>query len=103
MTTSPQSRGGTSLPGTLRAKVSGSVAVLSLARPGKRNALSDETILGIERFFQELDAQIRAVVLDADGWIETTRGDIGQTLNVTHMTIATQGLQQLGYVLPGNV
>lgn len=38
-----------------------------------------------------------------DGWIETTRGDIGQTLSVTHMTIATQGLQELGYVLPGNV
>ena len=38
-----------------------------------------------------------------DGRLETTRGDLGQTLTVTHMTIAQQGLAQLGYVLPGNV
>lgn len=37
-----------------------------------------------------------------DGWIETTQ-DIGTTLPVTHMKISTQGLTQLGYVLPGNV
>ena len=56
-----------SLPGTLRAEIAGSVAVLALARPGKRNALSDETILGIEQFFVTLDPQVRAVVIDADG------------------------------------
>jgi len=55
------------LPGTLRAEIKGSVAVLTLARPDKRNALSDETILGIERFFHALDAQVHAVVIDADG------------------------------------
>jgi enoyl-CoA hydratase/carnithine racemase len=55
------------LPGTLRAETVGSVAVLTLARPGKRNTLSDETILGIERFFLGLDPRVRAVVLDADG------------------------------------
>ena len=38
-----------------------------------------------------------------DGRVETTRGNLGQTLTVTHMTIAQQGLAQLGYVLPGNV
>jgi hypothetical protein len=37
-----------------------------------------------------------------DGWIETTQ-DIGTTLPVTHMKISTQGLTQLGYVLPSNV
>src|SRR6516165_10318841 len=67
MTTSSQAQSGASLPGTLRAEIKGSVAVLYLARPDKRNALSDETILGIERFFRALDPQVRAVVLDADG------------------------------------
>ena len=36
-------------------------------RDGKRNALSDETILGIERFFLGLDPSVHAVVIDADG------------------------------------
>jgi enoyl-CoA hydratase/carnithine racemase len=55
------------LPGTLRVELIDHVAVLTLARPAKRNALSDETILGIERFFATLDPSVRAVVLDADG------------------------------------
>jgi len=55
------------LPGTLRAQTVGSVAVLTLARSGKRNALSDETILGVERFFLGLDPSVHAVVIDADG------------------------------------
>jgi enoyl-CoA hydratase/carnithine racemase len=59
--------GSDGLPPTLRAEIAGPVAVLCLARPGKRNALSDETVLGIERFFRTLDAEVRAVVLDADG------------------------------------
>ena len=37
-----------------------------------------------------------------DGWIETTQ-DIGTTKPVTHMRISTQGLAELGYVLPANV
>ena len=61
----------TDLPSTLRAEIGGplpdGVAVLSLARPDKRNALSDETILGLERFVQSLDDRVRALVLDADG------------------------------------
>jgi (methylthio)acryloyl-CoA hydratase len=67
MTISPQGPGGAPLPGTLRAQISGAVAVLSLARPEKRNALSDETILGIEQFFLALDSRVHAVVIDADG------------------------------------
>ncbi|MYU11161.1 crotonase/enoyl-CoA hydratase family protein [Streptomyces sp. SID8361] len=55
------------LPDTLRAERQGSVAALSLARPAKRNALSDETVLGIERFFETLEDDVRAVVLDAEG------------------------------------
>jgi len=55
------------LPGTLRVERQGAIAVLTLARPEKRNALSDETVLGMERFFAGLDDGVRAVVLDADG------------------------------------
>jgi enoyl-CoA hydratase/carnithine racemase len=55
------------LPPTLRAERHGAVAVLTLARPEKRNALSDASILGIERFFTSLDPGVRAVVVAADG------------------------------------
>ena len=55
------------LPLTLRAELTGSVAVLSLARPDKRNALNDETILGVEHYFRDLGPDVRAVVIDADG------------------------------------
>jgi enoyl-CoA hydratase/carnithine racemase len=57
----------TPLPGTLRAETVGRVAVLTLARPEKRNALSDRMVLGIEQFFRTLDPAVRAVVADADG------------------------------------
>lgn len=55
------------LPPTLRAEFQGPIAFLTLARPEKRNALSDETVLGIEQFFAGLDEAVRVVVLDADG------------------------------------
>jgi enoyl-CoA hydratase/carnithine racemase len=55
------------LPSTLRLERAGKVAVLTLARPEKRNALNDETVLGIERFFTNLPADVAAVVIAADG------------------------------------
>ena len=55
------------LPASLRVERRGAVAVLTLARPHKRNALDDLTVLGIERFFSTLDDGVRAVVLAADG------------------------------------
>ena len=55
------------LPRTLRVAVSDHVAELTLARPEKRNALDDATVLGLETFFTTLDPQVRAVVLTADG------------------------------------
>jgi (methylthio)acryloyl-CoA hydratase len=55
------------LPDTLRAQTIGQVAVLTLARAAKRNALNDCTVLGIEQFFRTLDPAVRAVVIDADG------------------------------------
>ena len=39
------------LPSSLVAEREGAVAILRLNRPHKRNALDDETIIGIEQFF----------------------------------------------------
>lgn len=55
------------LPSTLSASRRGRVAVLTLDRPEKRNALGDDMILGIERFFAGLPDDIGAVVLTASG------------------------------------
>ena len=55
------------LPASLAAKRRGDVAILSLARPHKRNALDDATVLGIERFFAALPKGIKAVVMHGRG------------------------------------
>ena len=57
----------TKLPPTLRAERRGKVAVLTLMRAAKRNALDDPTVAGIEAFFSALPEDIGAVVLDGDG------------------------------------
>jgi (methylthio)acryloyl-CoA hydratase len=55
------------LPSSLIAERHDAVAVLSLNRPAKRNALNDETLLGIERFFTALPTDVACVVLAAEG------------------------------------
>jgi len=55
------------LPASLAAERRGRVAVLRLNRPRKRNALDDETVLGIETFFTALPDDIGAVVLAGEG------------------------------------
>jgi (methylthio)acryloyl-CoA hydratase len=55
------------LPPTLRAERHGAIAVLTLARAQKRNALDDTMVRGIETFFSALPEEIRAVVLAGDG------------------------------------
>jgi (methylthio)acryloyl-CoA hydratase len=55
------------LPPGLRTTREGEVAVLTLARPEKRNAISDEMVAGLERFFSSLTADIGAVVITAEG------------------------------------
>jgi (methylthio)acryloyl-CoA hydratase len=57
----------TALPPTLRAERHGAVAVLTLNRPDKRNALDDQTVEGIETFFADLPEDVRAVVLAGAG------------------------------------
>src|SRR6201990_231905 len=55
------------LPKSLKVERRGAVAILTLARPEKRNALNDTTVLGIETFFATLPASVKAVVLNAEG------------------------------------
>ena len=55
------------LPASLVAERHGSVAVLKLNRPQKRNALDDGTIVGIEQFFTSLPGDIDAVLIAGEG------------------------------------
>ncbi len=55
------------LPPSLRFERHGAVGVLRLARPGKRNAIDDATIRGIENFFSTVPDPIKAVVLHGEG------------------------------------
>ncbi|MEX0427283.1 crotonase/enoyl-CoA hydratase family protein [Nocardioides sp. DS6] len=55
------------LPASLRLERRDAVAVLTLARAHKRNALDDDTILGIGRFFAALPAWAKVVLLAAEG------------------------------------
>ncbi|HET7021178.1 MAG TPA: crotonase/enoyl-CoA hydratase family protein [Xanthobacteraceae bacterium] len=55
------------LPPSLKAERRGEIAILSLARPQKRNAIDDPTVSGIEAFFAALPDTIKAVVLAGEG------------------------------------
>ena len=55
------------LPASLRAERRGKVAILTLARPQKRNALDDTTVLGIETFFTSLPDDIAASLVHGEG------------------------------------
>jgi len=55
------------LPPSLAAHAQGEIAILRLSRPEKRNALDDETILGIEMFFEALPDTVKAVVMHGEG------------------------------------
>ena len=72
----------TALPRTLHVEQHGPVAVLRLSRPGKRNALNDAAINGIERFFGEPPPGTRAIVLrrGADGDPRSRTGAAGSRL-----------------------
>ena len=55
------------LPASLRVDRHDDVAVLTLDRARKRNALDTETVLGLETFFLDPPEGVRAVVLQGDG------------------------------------
>lgn len=55
------------LPDTLKLEMHGDIAVLSLNRIAKRNAINDELIEGLETFFRQVPPGIKAIVLTAEG------------------------------------
>ena len=55
------------LPRSLKAERRDDIAILTLTRVEKRNALNDPTVFGIEAFFDALPADVKAVVLNAEG------------------------------------
>ena len=55
------------LPPSLLAERQGDVAVLRLNRAHKRNALDDDTVIGIDTFFGALPADVAAVLLVGEG------------------------------------
>src|SRR5919199_3088639 len=55
------------LPESLTVESRGALAILRLARPEKRNALNDPTILGLQSFFSAVPNSVKAVVLDGAG------------------------------------
>jgi enoyl-CoA hydratase/carnithine racemase len=58
---------GAELPDTLRCAVEDGVAILTIARSEKRNALNDVTVRGMHRFFDDLPADAKAVVITGEG------------------------------------
>ncbi len=68
----------TDLPPSLVLERSGDVAVLTLSRPEKRNALDDATIVGIGEFFARPPAWARVVVLAAAGSHFSAGLDLGE-------------------------
>jgi enoyl-CoA hydratase/carnithine racemase len=66
------------LPPSLRAERQGTLALLRLARPAKRNALDDAMVLGLEAFFADLPDDVKAVVLHGEGEHFSAGLDLGE-------------------------
>ena len=52
---------------SIHVELQDAVAIVHLARPAKRNALNDETVFLLERWFSRPPEQVKAVVLVGDG------------------------------------
>ncbi len=59
--------GGATSFANLHVEVRDAVAIIHLARPAKRNALNDETVFALERWFGAPPPQVKAVVLAGQG------------------------------------
>src|SRR3954454_17122687 len=73
-----RSGGVPTLPRSLKRKQRGAVAILTLARPQQRHALTDPTVLGLVTFSEPLPASTKAVVLNAEGDHFSAGLDLGE-------------------------
>ena len=55
------------MPSSLQTEVIGDILVVKLCRPDKRNALNDETILGIEKIFTDIPSDVRCAIICGEG------------------------------------
>jgi enoyl-CoA hydratase/carnithine racemase len=55
------------LPASLDAELRGDILLVTLNRPEKRNALNDDTVLGLEKLFDALPKDVKAVVVHGRG------------------------------------
>lgn len=51
----------------LDVKLDGSIAIVTLNRPERRNALDEDAVAQVERYFSSVPPQVRAIVLAANG------------------------------------
>ena len=94
------------LPDSLTVDVRGGVAVLTLNRPHKRNALDTTTVLGLEAFFAAPPDGVRAVVLAGAGehfsagldLSDLSAADAEQGLHHSRMWHKVMGTIQFGRV-----
>ena len=78
MPASTKSKLSPALPASLAAERQGDIAILTLNRPQKRNALDDATILGIGAFFSGLPTGIKAAVVHGAGEHFSAGLDLGE-------------------------
>lgn len=55
------------LPASVHVERRDTIAILTLNRPDKRNALSDELVLGLQTFFSTIPADVQGVVMQGAG------------------------------------
>ena len=90
----------------IQLEIRGAVALVRLARPAKRNALSDGLILAVREVFENLPDTVRAAVLDGQGehfcagldLSELQERDAGQGLHHSRMWHAALECVQYGPV-----
>src|SRR5258708_7274253 len=70
--------GAPTLPKSLKIEQRGAVAILTLARPEKRNALNDTTVHGLETFFETLPPNTKPVPLKPAGDHFSAGLDLGE-------------------------
>jgi enoyl-CoA hydratase/carnithine racemase len=95
-----------STPTHLKVEMNGAVAVITLTRPAKRNALSDSLILALRNVFETLPAEARAAVITGEGdhfcagldLSELQERDAGQGVMHSRMWHAALDLVQHGPV-----
>ncbi|QJD79983.1 crotonase/enoyl-CoA hydratase family protein [Spirosoma rhododendri] len=55
------------LPATIHTEIRDNILIVKLNRPEKRNALNDETVLGIEQVFSDIPAGIGCAIIYGEG------------------------------------